>query len=228
MRTGNSTRADAETIYQESCSVCHGDDGKGAIWGQESLSVPPRNFTTDAAKRELTRDRMIASVTFGRPGTPMPGFGTQLEPAQVESVVDYVRERFMTGATPTAETGATASTGGNPIATGTYHQAAYPGDLEGRYERGRDLYVVNCVTCHGVAGAGDGPRAYFIFPRPRNFQDPATQEIMNRPTLFRGVRDGVLGREMPAWGKVLADQAIADVSEYVYREFIRKDAADPP
>ena len=23
------------TIYQESCSVCHGDDGTGAVWGQE-------------------------------------------------------------------------------------------------------------------------------------------------------------------------------------------------
>ena len=32
---------DAKRIYQESCSVCHGDDGRGAVWGQTSLAVPP-------------------------------------------------------------------------------------------------------------------------------------------------------------------------------------------
>jgi hypothetical protein len=59
---------DAERIYQESCSVCHGDDGRGAVWGQASLSVPPRNFRTAESREELTRERMIASVTAGRPG----------------------------------------------------------------------------------------------------------------------------------------------------------------
>jgi mono/diheme cytochrome c family protein len=61
-------------IYQESCSVCHGDDGKGAKWGQASLSAKPRDFTSTLSQTELTRDRMIVSVTNGRPGTPMPGF----------------------------------------------------------------------------------------------------------------------------------------------------------
>jgi cytochrome c5 len=59
---------DAERLYQESCSVCHGDDGRGAVWGQASLSVPPRNFRTAESREELTRERMIASVTAGRPG----------------------------------------------------------------------------------------------------------------------------------------------------------------
>src|SRR5210317_1832183 len=85
-------------IYQESCSVCHGDDGKGAIWGQNSLSTTPRDFTTEISRTELTRDRMIMSVKHGRPGTPMPGFGSQLEDEQVANIVDYIRTRFMTTA----------------------------------------------------------------------------------------------------------------------------------
>ena len=32
---------DAATIYAETCSVCHGDDGRGAVWGQASLATPP-------------------------------------------------------------------------------------------------------------------------------------------------------------------------------------------
>jgi len=205
--------ADVTLIYQEACSVCHGDDGKGAVWGQESLAMPPRDFTTAAAERELTRDRMIASVTFGRPGTPMPGFGSQLSPDRVEAIVDHVREKFMSGVEQ--------SVAGNPIASGEYHLQPYPNGLSGQFERGRSLYMGNCVTCHGMGGAGDGPRAYFIFPRPRNFLDPATQQVLNRPTLFRGIKDGVNGREMPAWGKVMDDKTIADISEYVYREFIQ-------
>jgi mono/diheme cytochrome c family protein len=80
---------------------------------------------------------------------------------------------------------------------------------------------MNCVACHGAAGDGDGPRAYFIFPKPRNFLDPATQQILNRPRLFGGISDGVIGKEMPAWNKVLENQDIADIAEFVYLEFIQ-------
>ena len=93
---------DAEKIFQESCSVCHGDDGRGAVWGQASLAVPPRNFRTEESQRELTRERMIASVVAGRPGTPMPGFGTQLSIEEVSAVVDWIRTEFMTPEGPAA------------------------------------------------------------------------------------------------------------------------------
>lgn len=205
--------SDSLRIYQESCSVCHGDDGKGAVWGRNSLSTTPRDFTTEISRTELTRDRMIMSVTHGRPGTPMPGFGSQLEDEQVAAVVDYIRGRFMTGAVQ-ADTATDAS---------GYHERQFPDGLTGNYERGRSLYFRNCIECHGSSGAGDGPRAYFIFPKPRNFLDPATQQILNRPRLFDGVADGVIGREMPAWSFVLEDQDIADVAEFVYREFIAAD-----
>src|SRR5210317_2241212 len=163
--------SDSLRIYQESCSVCHGDDGKGAVWGQNSLSTTPRDFTTEQASIELTRDRMIMSVTHGRPGTPMPGFGSQLDDQQVANIVDYIRTRFMT----------TAANSDEQTVASDYHERPFPADLTGNFERGRSLYFQNCLECHGAQGAGDGPRAYFIFPRPRNFNDGATKEILNRP-----------------------------------------------
>jgi len=208
--------SEATRIYQESCSVCHGDDGTGAVWGQESLSVAPRNFTNAKARAELSRERMIAAVTFGSPGTPMPGFSTQLNPDQVEMIVDYIRSRFMSGSPASAASR-------NTIASGEYHRMPFENGISGIYEQGRVIYMSNCVACHGVYGDGNGPRAYFIFPRPRSFLDPATQQILNRPRLFVGVRDGVIGREMPAWSNVMNDQSIADVAEYVYREFIQSE-----
>jgi mono/diheme cytochrome c family protein len=202
-------------IYQESCSVCHGDDGKGAKWGQASLSAKPRDFTSTLSQTELTRDRMIVSVTNGRPGTPMPGFASQLSPQQIEGIVDYVRARFMIDA---GDAGIAAD--------GSYHERPFPNDLAGRFERGSALYYANCAECHGTAGDGNGRRAYFIFPKPRNFLDPATQQIFNRPRLYSGIADGVIGKEMPAWSKVFSEQDIADVAEFVYREFITATSAD--
>ena len=204
-------------IYRESCSVCHGDDGKGAVWGQNSLSTAPRDFTTEQARIELSRDRMIKSVTHGRPGTPMPGFSSQLDEQQVADIVDYLRTRFMATA---------PHTDAQAVAT-EYHERQFPDGLAGNFERGRSLYFQNCLVCHGFDGAGDGPRAYFIFPKPRNFLDTATREILNRPRLFDGVKKGVVGREMPAWGFVMEDQDIADVAEYVFREFITAETAGP-
>lgn len=210
-------KAESLRIYQESCSVCHGDDGTGAVWGQNSLSTAPRDFTTEQARIELTRDRMIKSVTHGRPGTPMPGFSSQLDDRQVTNIVDYIRTRFM----------ATAPHTDAQTVANDYHERQFPNALAGNFERGRSLYFQNCLVCHGSGGAGDGPRAYFIFPKPRNFLDPATREILNRPRLFDGVKKGVVGREMPAWGFVMEDQDIADVAEYVFREFITAETTSP-
>lgn len=216
----NSTPTDeAFGLYQENCSVCHGDDGVGAVWGQESLASAPRNFRSDASRRELSRERMIAAVSFGKPGTPMPGFATRLEPRQIEAIVDYVRKTFMTD--EPMQTGRFSEA--DHFASGEYRNQPIPGELLGNPLRGRAFYVANCVACHGVDGDGNGPRAYFIFPRPRNFLDPATREIFNRPRLFEGIKQGVIGKEMPAWGKVLNDQDIGDITEYVYEAFIRPD-----
>ena len=46
---------------------------------------------------------------------------------------------------------------------------------------------------------------------------------LDRPKLFEYVGEGVLGTTMPAWDKVLTQQEIANVAEYVYRAFLHPD-----
>ncbi|MGB5538864.1 MAG: cytochrome c, partial [Gammaproteobacteria bacterium] len=106
--------------------------------------------------------------------------------------------------------------------------AALPRGLAGDTTTGMGLYLANCTACHGSTGQGDGPRAYFIFPRPRNFLLAENRTRLNRAVLFSAIRLGVPGREMPAWSKVMNDQQIADITEYVYQTFITGDtqAAD--
>jgi len=98
-----------------------------------------------------------------------------------------------------------------------------PEELKGDPQRGMALYMLNCTACHGSAGDGEGPRAYFIRPKPRNFLLPASRRSLNRPALFRGIARGKPGTEMPAWEKVLNRQQIADIAEFVFQRFIMQE-----
>lgn len=237
--------ARGRTIYGRTCAVCHGDRGQGAVWAGANVQKPPRAFTAPEAKAELTRERMIAAVTHGRPGTTMVSFASQLTPADIEAVVDYVRTAFIEAEVP--EISGTHAHGGrqrdreqaSPASQGKTAAAApaavsvtpdmslpLPKGLVGNVKRGAKFYAANCATCHGIKGDGEGPRAYFIRPKPRNFRDPAARNMLNRPALFAAITAGKPGTEMPAWNKVIGDQQIADVAEYVFRSFVRP--APPP
>ncbi|RZI42025.1 c-type cytochrome [Herbaspirillum sp. HC18] len=228
------------SIYNKTCSVCHGDRGDGRSRAQFSLTPPPRDFTAPAARQELTRERMIKSVTYGRPETAMAGFKTQLSPQDIEAVVDYIRSGFIASSSTEGISGTSAyksrtetTAGHKPAAAAVpapkgqpvNMAAAMPNSLKGDATRGAAFYMSNCSTCHGTTGDGRGPRAYFINPKPRNFLHPASRVELNRVALFKAINEGKLGTEMPAWGKVMSEQEIADVAEFVFQRFIKQSDA---
>lgn len=233
-----------QKIYAETCSVCHGEDGRGAQWGKTSLNPQPVNFTDPAATRYLTRERMIASVTHGRRGTAMTAFASQLSPGQIEAVVDYIQSAFIPSqeqlGSKQKNSQQAASTVGMAVLHGqtetidNTHRSVIGHEtsktltmeLKGDAATGKAYFIQNCIACHGINGDGKGPRAYFIFPKPRNFQDPAFNQQLSRPQLFNAIKNGVLGREMPAWGKVLSDQQIMDITEYVFQTYVKADPDD--
>jgi cbb3-type cytochrome c oxidase subunit III len=240
-------------IYARICSVCHGDRGSGSMWASANLNPPPRDFSSPAAKGDLTRDRMLAAVATGRPNTAMQAYGNRLSKDDMEAVVDYIRGAFMRIPEQNANISGTHARGApaaepakkdadkhehNPAA-GEDHaahghgggsvgadgkidmRAPMPQGLVGDATAGRKFYDANCATCHGVKGDGQGPRAYFINPKPEVFTSAKSRAAFNRPTIFDAVSLGRRGTEMPAWDKVLTKQEIANVSEYVFRAFIQ-------
>jgi mono/diheme cytochrome c family protein len=96
-----------------------------------------------------------------------------------------------------------------------------PLGLKGDYAKGAAFFMRTCAQCHGASGDGNGPRAYFITPPPRNFLLATSRQRLNRPVLFEAVTNGRVGTNMPAWGKVLNNQEIADVAEFVFQNFIQ-------
>ena len=236
--------ARGKILYVSNCAVCHGDDSAGSMWTKTSLNPPPRDFTTLKSMEELSRARMIASVTHGRPGTAMMSFSHNLTPSDVETVVDYVRKEFI-GRVAQVQTEGAAVPSGHPRAASPHGQAqaavpappvrlpdadmnqGFAGGLVGQAEWGETFFMSNCRTCHGEKGDGDGPRAKFIRPKPRNFLSEESRRLMNRPALYRAIALGKQGTVMPSWDKVLTAQEIANVAEFVFTRFIEVRVPEP-
>ena len=67
-------------LYANLCSACHGENGKG--------TVGP-DLTASRYKYGKTRIDIARSISEGRPGG-MPAFNGQLNPEQIEGLVEYV------------------------------------------------------------------------------------------------------------------------------------------
>ena len=75
-------------------------------------------------------------------------------------------------------------------------------------QAGKAVYERRCIFCHGSEGAGDGPVADYLDPRPRDFtiaifkfRSTKTGCLPTDEDLFRTITEGVHGTAMPAWGK---------------------------
>jgi mono/diheme cytochrome c family protein len=73
-------------------------------------------------------------------------------------------------------------------------------------ERGKALFATHCAVCHGATGAGDGPAAYLLSPRARDFtrgsfkvRSTATGSLPSDDDLFRTLTRGMPGTAMPPW-----------------------------
>ncbi|MBS1149150.1 MAG: cytochrome c, class, partial [Myxococcaceae bacterium] len=47
--------------------------------------------------------------------------------------------------------------------------AAPPPSSKELLDKGKSSFDINCAPCHGPKGAGDGPAAVALNPKPRNF-----------------------------------------------------------
>jgi DMSO reductase family type II enzyme heme b subunit len=88
-------------------------------------------------------------------------------------------------------------------------------------EAGKVVYDKWCAECHGADGAGDGPAADHMLPRPRDFtaaryqiRTTANGELPTDEDILRVLEDGMPGTAMPAWPN-LDDTQRRDVVAYL-------------
>jgi len=92
-------------------------------------------------------------------------------------------------------------------------QNPYPADPES-VQRGHLVYVTNCIGCHGTTGAGDGPTAAALNPKPANLRIHMAQGHTDAQ-LFEWISQGVDGTAMPAFEGRLTDQQRWEVINYI-------------
>ena len=93
--TPNNDTVLGKKIYHDRCKACHGNRGDGKTFASNALYPPPKNFTGKNTKAELTRARMIRSITKGRPNTAMMPWEKVLSKQEIHSVVSYIRKELM-------------------------------------------------------------------------------------------------------------------------------------
>jgi len=64
-------------------------------------------------------------------------------------------------------------------------------------ERGRGIYKVNCVACHGDTGKGDGPAAAALKPPPRNHTDNAYMSTLTDKQIADVIKMGGVIKNRP-------------------------------
>jgi len=126
-----------DTLFQQNCAGCHGDQGNGGA--AIALNSP--------VYLEIADDATIRRVTAqGVPGTAMPAFaqssGGMLTDQQISAIVGGIRSRW---AKPKHDS--------LDLSPPSYSALA-PGDPQ----HGENVYSTYCSACHGTAGRG-GNRA---------------------------------------------------------------------
>jgi cbb3-type cytochrome c oxidase subunit III len=169
-----------ETLYTENCAQCHGADATGggaASPYNPGEDWPAPNLTTLAARYEdnpnITdiRQYLINTIEQGRPGTPMPTWGSAYggpwNDQQVEEVADFILSKQVDDQ---AEAQSAASLSG------------------------RELFVGNCARCHGEDGRSGGgrPGPSLVGVFERHSEETVLAILQNGINLGTGVT-------MPPW-----------------------------
>lgn len=92
--------------------------------------------------------------------------------------------------------------------------------------QGKMLYAVNCASCHGPTGHGDGERAAELNPRPRNYTSEKFKFGNSPSQLWNTLKVGSPGTAMASFELLPAHDRIA-IIHYI-RTLIPNPANDPP
>jgi DMSO reductase family type II enzyme heme b subunit len=200
-------------VYFQNCFYCHGDllDGDGPF--AAGFNPLPANFQDVGTIAQLQEAFLFWRITTGGPGLPkegtpwnsaMPVWHEMLSEEEVWQVItflyDYVGQvpRMWDAEVSKAVTG---------MKDKIQSQRAKM--------TGAEIYQFRCAECHGEEGAGDGPAADFLYPRPRDFAlgifkyKTSPGELPARDEdLFNTIKHGLNGTSMPGWARLLSDEQI--------------------
>lgn len=206
-------QAGSQTYYQN-CFYCHGDllNGKGHF--ARGLDPLPTDFSDVGTIAQLQESFLFWRITTGGPGLPeggmpwnsaMPVWHEMLSEEEVWNVITFLFD-YVDQVPRMWDPGISKA-----VTTMKDQVAAQRAKMDSKA-----IYQLRCAVCHGEEGAGDGPAAEFLSPRPRDFTGglwkykSSPGDLPPRDAdLAETIRDGLHGTSMPGWSSVLTEQQIA-------------------
>jgi len=214
-------RAGSE-VYFRNCFYCHGALLRGQGHFADGLDPLPTNFQDIGTIAQLEESYLFWRITTGGPGMPkdgmpwnsaMPVWHEMLSEDEVWNVITFLYD----------------SVGQVPRIWDQNVSRSVTGMRETIASRratmsGEEIYQFRCAVCHGENGAGDGPAAEFVHPRPRDF----TQGLFKYKTspaelpprdedLFNIIKHGLTGTSMVGWSDLLTDVQIRNLAVVIKR-----------
>jgi len=86
----------------------------------------------------------------------------------------------------------------------------------------RTTFTNLCARCHGEKGDGQGKVAWYIDPSPRDFTKPGFMASKPRTRFVTSIAEGVGGTSMPPWKRILKEEQINGVLDYVMQTFAKE------
>jgi high-affinity iron transporter len=80
---------------------------------------------------------------------------------------------------------------------------------------GKSLFQENCASCHGRLGAGDGPAADTLLPRPRDFTAASRMNACTPLQFYQAITFGVEGTAMPSFSEGFAPRLRWNLAFYL-------------
>jgi len=85
-----------------------------------------------------------------------------------------------------------------------------------RLRRGEELYVKNCLGCHGETGRGDGPGSRFLEHETTDFTAAETMAGGSGDVYYAKTRRGGMGTGMPYFGTIFSEEETWSIIEYLW------------
>lgn len=92
--------------------------------------------------------------------------------------------------------------------------------------KGKTLFAVNCASCHGTRGEGDGDRAASLSPKPRNYRTEKFKFGDDVVSIYNTLLKGSPGTSMPSF-QLLPPEDLFAMTHYV-RTLIPNPAPTTP
>jgi mono/diheme cytochrome c family protein len=175
--------ANGARIYASRCISCHGINGEG---NGELVTSGQLNIDGEVVQPANFRDPAVA-----RDQTPQEWFAT---------ITNGRIERLMP---PWANALTEQERWDVAYYTYTLHYT------QDQLTRGREIWEIECVDCHGVEGRGDGPEANNQREQTENLTDLREMAIVSDNVLFNFINEGSAD-SMPAFGEEYTEDQIWD------------------